>query len=243
MQRERLEEEDGGGKEMAGEQERGGQQKERGGQQKERKYGKGLTVAVEIVGESRITMMEMLTKIKEECGKVIACRYKTPKDYELTMEDEDGKEKLLDGLKIKESRILAKEVNNDELIVSFLGLPAYIEDGEILEKLQDWGVTAISQIKRRMWPGTDIADGTRFLKGKTMEGKAMDAEESVGQQGASDMERNGNVVVKGLKQMREKEKGMREKDISTKEVNWMKRKWGDIYTRDFGYGHWPEGYK
>ncbi len=39
---------------------------------------------------------------------VIGCGYKTPREYELTMEEERGKEKILDGLKIK------KEQNHGE---------------------------------------------------------------------------------------------------------------------------------
>ncbi|XP_038153957.1 uncharacterized protein LOC119791746 [Cyprinodon tularosa] len=64
------------------------------------------------------------------------------------------------------STVMAKELTNDELIVSFLGLPAYITDEEIHKKLQTWGVRAVSDIKRRVWPGTKIADGTRFVKVK-----------------------------------------------------------------------------
>ncbi len=33
-------------------------------------------------------MMEVLKKVREECGVVIGCRYKTPREYELTMEEE-----------------------------------------------------------------------------------------------------------------------------------------------------------
>ncbi|XP_062236547.1 uncharacterized protein LOC133933448 isoform X2 [Platichthys flesus] len=47
-----------------------------------------------------------------------------------------------------------------------MSLSFYIEDREILAKLQLWGVAAVSPIKRRMWPGTNVADGTRFLKVK-----------------------------------------------------------------------------
>lgn len=61
---------------------------------------------------------------------------------------------------------MAKEINSSETVVSFLNLPTYVLDEEITRKLQDWGVTVASTIKRRMWPGTDIADGTRFLKVK-----------------------------------------------------------------------------
>ncbi len=47
---------------------------------------------------------------------------------------------------------MAKEISSTEMVVSFLGLPTYIQDEEILRKLSEWGVTAVSRIKRRMWP-------------------------------------------------------------------------------------------
>lgn len=129
-------------------------------------YEKKLTVEVDIEREDRVTMMELLRQVKEECGAVIGCRYKTPRKYELTMHDVNGKDKLMDGIKINNNRIMARELNNDELVVSFLALPTYIEDEEILQKLREWGVNAVSSIKRRVWPGTDIVDGTRFVKVK-----------------------------------------------------------------------------
>jgi len=153
-------------KEVAGQQEKGRGQSMRNMRGEERSYGKELTVLVEIEGEDRITMMELLKSAKEECGGVVGCRYKSPKEYELTMEDARAKEKILDGLKIKNSRVMVKEVDCMEVVVSFLGLPVYIQDEEILNKLKEWGVTVVSKIKRRVWPGTDIVDGTRFLKVK-----------------------------------------------------------------------------
>lgn len=36
----------------------------------------------------------------------------------------------------------------------------------ILKKLNSCGVTAMSPIRRRVWPGTNVYDGTRFLKVK-----------------------------------------------------------------------------
>lgn len=129
-------------------------------------YEKKLTVEVEIDGEDRISMMDLLNKVKDVCGRIVGCRYKTPKKYELTMSDERGKDKLMDGMRLKRCIISAKEICNDELVVSFLALPTYIDDEEILDKLAAWGVSAVSPVKRRMWPGTDIADGTRFMKVK-----------------------------------------------------------------------------
>lgn len=86
--------------------------------------------------------------------------------HELTMSHPKGKARLLEGFKIGDTRVMAKELTNDELVVSSLGLPAYNMDAEILEKLHGWGVSATSPIRRRMWPGTRIADGTRIVRVK-----------------------------------------------------------------------------
>lgn len=51
-------------------------------------------------------------------------------------------------------------------MVSFLHLPAYLEDEVIEDKLKFWGVTPLMKIRRRVYPGTNIADGTRYVKVK-----------------------------------------------------------------------------
>ena len=128
-----------------------------------RTYERKLTVLVELNGEEEISTMELLRGINEECGRVEGCRKRDNKRYEVTMAKEEEKQKLLDGLKIKNTTVCAKEILKNTIIVSFLNLPVYISDTVILEKLQSWGVDAASRIKRRQWPGTDVADGTRFL--------------------------------------------------------------------------------
>lgn len=130
------------------------------------KYEKNLTVAVEIMGEEKITMMELLRGIKEVCGLVCGCRVKDEKRYEVTLSSARGKEKLMDGFKIRSCRIMGKDLSLDEMVVSFLNLPVYITDEDITERLRAWGVSAVSPVKRRYWPGTEVADGTRFCKVK-----------------------------------------------------------------------------
>ena len=125
-----------------------------------------LTVAVETEGESVTTAMELMRCVRELCGGLLACRYIAERKFEMTMSHPRGKDRLMEGFKMGETRVHARELVNDELVVSFLNLPFYISDGDILEKLQLWGVSAASPIKRRMWPGTNVADGTRFLKVK-----------------------------------------------------------------------------
>ena len=81
----------------------------------ERDYEKKLTLAVHIEGEDRVTMMQLLRAVRAECGVVIGCRYRTPTEYELTMLNEDGKNRLIDGLKIKNSRVWARTLSSDEM--------------------------------------------------------------------------------------------------------------------------------
>ena len=128
--------------------------------------GRKLTVVVEAEGESVTTVMDLMRCVRELCGGLLGCRYLTENKFEMTMSHPRGKERLMEGFKMGETRVHAREIVNDELVVSFMNLPFYVEDQEILEKLRTWGVSAASPIKRRMWPGTNVADGTRFLKVK-----------------------------------------------------------------------------
>ncbi|XP_061621374.1 uncharacterized protein LOC133473967 [Phyllopteryx taeniolatus] len=131
-----------------------------------RRYEKELTLILEIDNGDAITPLILIRGTAEVCGSITACRVIAKDKYEVTVNSVNAKEKLLDGFCIGSARIHGREVTSDELVVSFMGLPAYIEDNDILEKLQAWGVSAVSEVRRRMWPGTDIADGTRFVKVK-----------------------------------------------------------------------------
>lgn len=90
-------------------------------------YDKGLTVAVEIAGEEKITMMELLRGIKEVCGVVSGCRFKADRKYEVTMMTACGKIRLLDGFKIRDASIMAKDLSLKEM--SFIPQPASIYHG------------------------------------------------------------------------------------------------------------------
>uniref|UniRef100_A0A3B5QSM6 CCHC-type domain-containing protein n=1 Tax=Xiphophorus maculatus TaxID=8083 RepID=A0A3B5QSM6_XIPMA len=132
-------------------------------------FEKENTVQIEVVGDEKISVLDLMKNIRFLCGGLLACRVLSAKKFEITLSNEKAKKRLLDGFKMGSSTIHAKELINDELVVSFLTLPAYITDEEILSKLHTWGVKAVSEIKRRVWPGTKIADGTRFVKVKFTE--------------------------------------------------------------------------
>ncbi|XP_062305998.1 uncharacterized protein LOC134029314 [Osmerus eperlanus] len=147
-----------------------GGQKEKGkdgGGERDReaeKYGKELTVEVVVEGTENVSMMDLLKEVKKECGVVMGCRKRGDRTYELTMKDIEAKEKLMDGIRVRGALVHASDIVNNEMVVSFINLPVYLPDGKILAKLEEWGVRAISPLKRRVWPGTEIVDGTRFLK-------------------------------------------------------------------------------
>ncbi|XP_062241187.1 uncharacterized protein LOC133951326 isoform X1 [Platichthys flesus] len=134
------------------------------GEGRQKEYGKELTVDVEVEGTAVISMMDILREVKVQCGVVSGCRVRGKKNFEITMKDEVGKRKLLDGVRVKGALVHGREIVNNDMVVSFIDLPVYMEDATILRRLEEWGVRPISAIKRRKWPGTEIVDGTRFLK-------------------------------------------------------------------------------
>ncbi|XP_034530089.1 uncharacterized protein LOC117805468 [Notolabrus celidotus] len=127
-------------------------------------FQKVLTVFATVEGEDTLTTMGVLGAIQKDCGVVVGCHQRGPGRLEITMGTEEGKNRLLDGIKLGDTLIAAREINNDELVVSFLSLPVYVSDQEIFDRLAEWGVRPVSSVRRRMWPGTEVADGTRFLK-------------------------------------------------------------------------------
>lgn len=80
------------------------------------------------------------------------------------MSNEEGKGKLMDGFKMGNTSIQGRVITGNEMVVSFLGLPVYITDAEILDKLEGWGVTAVTAIRQEMWHGTKVADRHVLLR-------------------------------------------------------------------------------
>jgi len=131
-----------------------------------RKYLKEATIILNVENVNEVRAADIIKAVVDKCGhgKILALRPRQGKEYELTMENEETCEDLMDGLNIKGVNCEIKRLQNRDYVVSFMHLPVYLEDREIIEKLEGWGVDPISKIKRRCYPGTEIEDGTRFLK-------------------------------------------------------------------------------
>ncbi|XDV14270.1 hypothetical protein PO909_002444 [Leuciscus waleckii] len=131
-----------------------------------RKYLKEATLIVNVENVNEVRAADIIKAVVDKCGngKILALRPRQGKEYELTMENEETCEELIDGLNIKGVNCEIKKLQNRDYVVSFMHLPVYLDDREIIEKLEGWGVNPISKMKRRCYPGTEIEDGTRFLK-------------------------------------------------------------------------------
>lgn len=110
-----------------------------------------------------MSTLELMKTVRLLCGGLMACRKLGSNKYEITLSNSEGKQRILEGFSIDSTRVDVTDLCRDEVMVSFLQLPAYVTDKEILDKLILWGVTPVSPIKRRMWPRTNAADGTRFV--------------------------------------------------------------------------------
>lgn len=131
-----------------------------------RVYLKEATVTVDVGQVKDARAADIIKAVTEQIGdgRILAVRPKQAKEYEVTLEREGDTEFLMDGLTINGVNCEVKRLQNRDYVVSFMHLPVYIADEEILNKLEGWGVSPISKIKRRMYPGTSIEDGTRFVK-------------------------------------------------------------------------------
>lgn len=83
---------------------------------------------------------------------------------DVTLDSKENAVKLLHGIEINDVEYNVSLIFSDTTVVSFMKLPSYIEDEDIISKLQAKGIKLVSPVYRRAIPGTQVADGTRFVK-------------------------------------------------------------------------------
>lgn len=134
----------------------------------QREYKKEATLIINLDTLQKVTAMDLIKAIEERIGfgKLIGLRQRPVNEYELTLENEELCEEMSEGIMINGHLCEVRRLCVTERMVSFLRLPTYISDEEILMKLTNWGVTPILPLRRRFYPGTTVADGTRFIRVK-----------------------------------------------------------------------------
>lgn len=76
-------------------------------------YDKELTVALELVGDTPLSALEVMRGVREVAGGLVACRATGGKTFEVTVTHKRGKERLLDGFRIGEVRVHGKALGNN----------------------------------------------------------------------------------------------------------------------------------
>jgi len=140
--------------------------KENGEQQNNGKnvdFLKEATLVLDLTGNKDIKVEDIIKGILEKVGvdNLLAVRPRRDMEYELTLRSVEVCDGLMDGLEISGQYCEVRRLERREYIVSFLHLPAYLHDKTIEDKLKSWGVTPMTKVRRRLYPGTNIADGTR----------------------------------------------------------------------------------
>lgn len=129
-------------------------------------YEKELSLIAEIGEDSDISVEKLIEEIEKTCGlnTLYACVPKGRCCFEITVGERETYNVLKNGLEIDGQSVWFSEVSRRSLVVSFMHLSSYVEDDEITAKLEDMGVEILSDIKRRYHRGTNVADGTRYVR-------------------------------------------------------------------------------
>ncbi|CAC5397691.1 unnamed protein product [Mytilus coruscus] len=86
--------------------------------------------------------------------------------YDVTFDCKENAFKMLRGVEIANRDFECSMMFSDITVVSVIKLPSYICDDEITSKIESKGVKVVSPVYRRTVPGTQVADGTRFMRCK-----------------------------------------------------------------------------
>ncbi|KAL3873299.1 hypothetical protein ACJMK2_036435 [Sinanodonta woodiana] len=133
-----------------------------------RSFGKECTVVIDVKDVKKIKASHIVRCVEELTGdmSVYAVVPKGANLYEETLPNKEVAYNILSGIDIGSDHFDCTLLYSDTIIVSILHLPAYITDAEISMKLREYGVELLSPIQRRYYPGTRVADGTRYVRCK-----------------------------------------------------------------------------
>lgn len=135
-----------------------------------RKYMKEATVKINDINIDVVGAMAVITAVEDICGVNTVLAVVPDKDrcrsYEVTMDKIDNAYKLSKGINIVGNDYECTLIKSETIVVSFLHIPAYVEDEELLAKLTDKNIEIVSPVFRRTYAHTDVADGTRYVRVK-----------------------------------------------------------------------------
>lgn len=137
---------------------------------RKRRYLKDATVKIHDIDNVQIGAMAVISTAEDICGKNTVLAVVPDKDlknsYEITMDGIQNAWKLTNGFKIGEKEYECTLAASASVIVSFMYIPAYIEDEDLLRKLREKNIEILSPVYRKTYQLTQVANGTRCVRVK-----------------------------------------------------------------------------
>ena len=133
-----------------------------------REYRKECTVEVYVGDRKNVTGTMLIRGLDKYVSDIYACVPKGQACYEITVPDVIDARALVEheDIDIGGERITCRLMYSETIVVSFMHLPAYINDDVIINFLVSKGIELKGDIKHRMIKGTNISDGTRYVRVK-----------------------------------------------------------------------------
>ncbi|VDI83657.1 Hypothetical predicted protein [Mytilus galloprovincialis] len=131
-------------------------------------YLRDCTIRIERVNTNVVKERLIIEEVETITGlnTVLAVVQHDASSYDVTMDSKQNALKMLGGVSIGSREYSVSLMHSDITVVSVMKLPSYVPDEDIRIKLAIKGVNVVSPIYRRTVPGTQVADGTRFMRCK-----------------------------------------------------------------------------
>ncbi|CAG2191731.1 unnamed protein product [Mytilus edulis] len=131
-------------------------------------YSRDCTIRIERVNTNVVKERLIIEEVETITGlnTVLAVVQHDASSYDVTMDSKQNALKMMGGVSIGSREYSVSLMHSDITVVSIMKLPSYVPDEDIRIKLAIKGVNVVSPIYRRTVPGTQVADGTRFMRCK-----------------------------------------------------------------------------
>ncbi|KAK6167818.1 hypothetical protein SNE40_021757 [Patella caerulea] len=133
-----------------------------------RSFKKECVVKVRTSNFSKVNIVDLIDAVENVCGEgsCFACIPRSQTHYEVTINNEETSKLLCEGLKIGDDKYMCDRLCETTVVVSFMNLPSYIEDREIIARLNGHGIEVMGEVNRRYYARSKCCDGTRFMRCK-----------------------------------------------------------------------------
>lgn len=102
----------------------------------QRQYRKEATLTMTVKDIENTTVIMIIKSVEQKVGigKLIGLRRKNNNEFEITLESELDCDSLLNGIMINGQECEIRRLCATERMISFMSLPSYIDDEEIIQK-------------------------------------------------------------------------------------------------------------